>query len=201
MESISPHDWLSLVHPVMMILFVYPVFGATVRLGTLAREKRLDLNPIADTVPIEHAQHAAWAVGGILVAIPIALSVSLLKTTSPFTLLLVAGAVLFSYSKVLKTKLIWQRLAWAATSWIGLLLLGLQPAVERLSDQPWSALFWQSHFWMGMALIALLLATTAMQPSIGRNMQIRRLHISINVIVALLLFMQAVSGARNLLLR
>ena len=49
MESISPHDWLSLVHPVIMILFVYPVFGATVRLGILAREKRLDLNPIADT--------------------------------------------------------------------------------------------------------------------------------------------------------
>jgi hypothetical protein len=40
-----------------------------------------------------------------------------------------------------------------------------------------------------------------MQPSIGRNMQIRRLHISVNVIVALLLFMQAVSGTRNLLLR
>ena len=91
MESISPHDWLSLVHPVIMILFVYPVFGATVRLGILAREKRLDLNPIADTVPIEHAQHAAWAVGGILIAVPIALSVSLLKTTSPFTLVLVAG--------------------------------------------------------------------------------------------------------------
>ena len=71
MESISPHDWLSLAHPVLMILFVYPVFGATVRLGILAREKRLDLNPIADTVPIEHAQHAAWAVGGILVAIPV----------------------------------------------------------------------------------------------------------------------------------
>ena len=201
MESISPHDWLSLAHPVLMILFVYPVIGATVRLGILAREKRLELNPIAETVPVEHAQHAAWAVGGILVAIPIALSVSLLKTTSPIALVLIAGAVLFSYSKVLKTKLIWQRLAWAATSWIGLLLLGLQPAVVRLSDQPWTALFWQSHFWMGMALIALLLATTAMQPSIGRNMQIRRLHISINVIVALLLFMQAVSGARNLLLR
>jgi hypothetical protein len=114
---------------------------------------------------------------------------------------LVAGAVLFSYSKVLKTKQIWQRLAWAATSWIGLLLLGLQPAVERLSDQPWTALFWQSHFWMGMALIALLLATTAIQPSIGRNLQIRRLHISVNAIIALLLFMQAVSGTRNLLLR
>ena len=201
MESISPHDWLSLAHPVLMILFVYPVFGATVRLGILAREKRLELNPIAETVPVEHAQHAAWAVGGILVAIPIALSVSLLNTTAPLALVLIAGAVLFSYSKVLKTKLIWQRLAWAATSWIGLLLLGLQPAVERLSDHPWTALFWQSHFWMGMGLIAPLLVTTAIQPSIGRNLQIRHLHISVNAIIALLLFMQAVSGTRNLLLR
>ena len=54
---------------------------------------------------------------------------------------------------------------------------------------------------MGMVLIALLLATTAMQARIGRNLQIRRLHISVNVIMALLLFMQAVSGTQNLVLR
>ena len=48
-------NWLGLVHPVLMILFVYPVVGATIRLGILARERRLDLNPIAPTVPVEHA--------------------------------------------------------------------------------------------------------------------------------------------------
>jgi hypothetical protein len=59
-----------------MNLFIYPVFSAS--------------------VPIELAQHAALTIGGILVAIPIALSVSLLNTTSPLTLVLIAGAVLFS---------------------------------------------------------------------------------------------------------
>ena len=53
-----------------MILFVYPVVGATIRLGILAREKRLKINPIADTVPLEHAQHGAWAVSYTHLTLP-----------------------------------------------------------------------------------------------------------------------------------
>jgi len=34
----TPIEWFSLLHPVLMILFVYPVVGATIRLGILARE-------------------------------------------------------------------------------------------------------------------------------------------------------------------
>ncbi|MBM5809735.1 MAG: DUF4079 family protein, partial [Cyanobacteria bacterium M_surface_9_m1_291] len=39
----TPIDWLAQVHPVLVILFVYPVVGATVRLGLLVREKRLGI--------------------------------------------------------------------------------------------------------------------------------------------------------------
>ena len=60
---LTPLNWLGLVHPVLMILFVYPVVGATIRLGILARERRLDLNPIAPTVPVEHADHGRWVTG------------------------------------------------------------------------------------------------------------------------------------------
>ena len=77
-----------------MVLFVYPVVGATIRLGILARERRLQINPIADTVPLEHAQHGAWVTGGVLVAILISLSTSLSAWFGP--LLLIATAVLFS---------------------------------------------------------------------------------------------------------
>ncbi len=62
-------NWLGLVHPVVMILFVYPVVGATIRLGILARERRLDLNPIAPTVPVEHADHGRWVTGGMVLAL------------------------------------------------------------------------------------------------------------------------------------
>ena len=40
----------------------------------------------------------------------------------------------------------------------------------------------------------------ALQPLIGHSVQSRRIHISSNLLVALLLAMQAISGTRNLLL-
>ncbi|WP_392346381.1 DUF4079 family protein [Parasynechococcus sp.] len=182
-----------------MILFVYPVVGATIRLGILAREKRLKINPIADTVPVEHAQHGAWVTSGVLVAVLIGLSHSLWNI-HPLGLVVTGCAVLFGFGRLLSSRTIWQRLLWAAASAGGLLLLGLQPAVERFSDIPWSPLFWQSHFWMGMLLTALLLSSTALQPLIAHSVSARRFHISSNLLVALLLAMQAISGTRNLLL-
>ena len=199
LQSLTGHDWLGLIHPVLMILFVYPVVGATIRLGILAREKRLKINPIADTVPVEHAQHGAWVTGGVLVAVLIGLSHSLWSSHS-LGLIVTGSAVLFSFGRLFATRLVWQRFLWALASASGLLVLGLQPAVERFSDVPWSLLFWQSHFWMGMMLTALLLSSTALQPLIGTSVIARRIHISSNLLVALLLAMQAISGTRNLLL-
>lgn len=199
LQSLTGHDWLGLIHPVLMILFVYPVVGATIRLGILAREKRLKINPIADTVPVEHAQHGAWVTGGVLVAVLIGLGHSL-WSIHPLGLIVTGSAVMFSFGRLLATRLVWQRFVWAVASAGGLLLLGLQPAVERFSDVPWTRLFWQSHFWMGVLLTTLLLSSTALQPLIGHSVQARRIHISSNLLVALLLAMQAISGTRNLLL-
>ena len=96
--------------------------------------------------------------------------------------------------------MVWQRFLWAIASAGGLLLLGLHPAVERFSDVPWGPLFWQSHCWIGMLLTALLLSSTALQPLIGHSIRARRIHISSNLLVAVFLAMQAISGTRSLLL-
>ena len=74
LQPLTVLQWLALVHPVLIILFVYPVIGATIRLGILARERRLELNPIAPTVPVEHVEHGRWATGGLVVAVLFALS-------------------------------------------------------------------------------------------------------------------------------
>ena len=66
---LTPLQWFGLVHPVLIILFVYPVVGATIRLGILARERRLNLNPIAPTVPVEHADHGRWVTAVVVLAI------------------------------------------------------------------------------------------------------------------------------------
>ena len=199
LQNLSLHQWWGLIHPVLIILFVYPVTGATIRLGILARERRLELNPIADTVPLEHAQHGAWVTGGVLVAVLISLSHSLAAADLGLTLLL-GFVVLIGYISLLRSRLIWQRLLAGAISWSGVLILGLQPTVERLSDQPWTGLFWQSHFWMGWILTGLLLSSTAIHPLIGRSTRIRRWHVATNVLVALLLAMQAISGSRDLVI-
>ena len=199
LQNLSSHQWWGLIHPVVMMLFVYPVTGATIRLGILARERRLEINPIADTVPLEHAQHGAWVTGGVLVAVLIGLSHSLAGADLGLRLLL-GFVVLIGYISLLRSRLIWQRLLAGAISWGGMLILGLQPTVERLSDQPWTGLFWQSHFWMGWILTGLLLSSTAIQPLIGRSTRLRRWHVATNVLVALLLAMQAISGSRDLVI-
>ena len=108
--------------------------------------------------------------------------------------------VLIGYVSLLRSRLMWQRLLAAAISWGGMLTLGLHPAVERLSDRPWTGLFWQSHFWMGWILTGLLLSSTVIQPLIGRSTRLRHWHVATNVLVALLLAMQAISGSRDLVI-
>ena len=72
-------DWLALVHPVLIILFVYPVVGATIRLGLLARERRLGQSKQPVAVPKEHADHGRWLTAGVVVAVLIALLFSFLN--------------------------------------------------------------------------------------------------------------------------
>ena len=85
LQPLTPLQWLALVHPVLIILFVYPVIGATIRLGILARERRLEINPIAPTVPVEHVDHGRWATAGLLVAVLFALSHDLAAAGAGFS--------------------------------------------------------------------------------------------------------------------
>ena len=78
----TPIDWLSLLHPVLVILFVYPVVGATIRLGILVRENRLGITKQPAPVPREHADHGRWLTAGVVVAVLIALVYSFLSAAS-----------------------------------------------------------------------------------------------------------------------
>ena len=203
--SLSPMQWLGLLHPVLIILFVYPVVGATIRLGILARERRLDLNPIAPTVPVEHADHGRWVTAVMVVAVLIAMAHDV--ATAPVTLadsriagfLAAALGVVAALVALLRSRRTALRLGWAISTWIGLLLLGSQPEVHRGADWPWQAAFWQSHYWGGMVLCGLLLLSLGLQAEIARRLAIRRLHVALNLMVALLLATQAISGTRNLI--
>jgi hypothetical protein len=203
-------DWLALLHPVLIILFVYPVVGATIRLGILVREKRLGITRQPDLVPVEHAAHGAWVTGGVVVAVLIALLYSLLAhgwaSGSPVSGLprqlllgLVAAGTLVALLALLRVRRAALRASFALLCWAGLLGLGSQPEIWRLSDNPLSAGFWGSHYWSGVLLTGLLLFTTAARPEITRMPRLRRLHLLLNLLVMVLLAVQAITGSRDLL--
>ena len=134
----APIDWLALLHPVLIILFVYPVVGATIRLGILARERRLKINPLPPSVGIEHGDHGRWLTGGVVLAVLIALDYSFihhfLEQASAFAggaarlalLLLISAGTLLAYAALWFVKTAPLRASFALLTWAGLLGLGSQ---------------------------------------------------------------------------
>ena len=207
----TPLDWLSLLHPVLVILFVYPVVGATIRLGSLVREKRLGITQQPALVPREHADHGRWFTASVVVAVLIALVYSFIsKAVEPgavfagglprlISLLLVAVGTLVALLALLKVKRPLLRASFTLLTWAGLWGLGSQAEIWRLSDNPLSGAFWSSHYWSGVLLTGLLLFNLAARPEIMRHLRWRRLHIASNLLIMVLLAVQAITGTRDLL--
>ena len=204
-------DWLSLVHPALVILFVYPVIGATVHLGILVRERRLGITQQPARVTAEHSDHGRWLTAGVVVAVLIALGYSFVSRFSAepaafaggvarlALLCLVAAGALVSLVALWRVRRPLWRATFALLCWAGLLGLGSQGEIWRLSDNPLTGAFWASHYWAGMLLTGLLLGTTAARPEIQRSLRLRRLHISAAVLIGLLLAVMAITGCRDLL--
>jgi hypothetical protein len=198
---LSLADWLLLVHPVLMILFVYPVVGATIRLGILVRERRLEINPIAATVPVEHVDHGRWVTTGTVVAVVLALLANLIRNGHPAN---AASPLLLPVAGTLSGCLVlWQarrpivRAAAAFVSWGALALLVAQPPLWFDGRSPWEQV-WGNHAISGVLLTGLLLFAMAAAPEIRVRPSWRQLHTGAALLTALLLAVQAISGSRDL---
>jgi hypothetical protein len=200
-EALSPADWLLLLHPVLMILFVYPVVGATIRLGILARERRLKINPIAATVPVEHVDHGRWVTTGTMVAVLLALAANLVRNdgaVDPRPYLLPAAVALGGCLALWRVRLPAARATGALLSWGALALLVAQPPLWFRGVSPWERL-WGNHALSGLLLTGLLLFAMAAAPEIRVRPGWRQLHTGAAFLTALLLAVQAISGSRDLL--
>ena len=220
-QPLSALQWLSLLHPLLMVLFVYPVIGATIRIGIHVRERRLGQYPLPASVGPEHLDHGRWLTTAMVLAVLLALGWSFLHAGAwgtgaigtaaigtvpgvnwpirPLALALGAAAALASCLALWRVKRPWLRACFALTCWLALLGLGLQPEVPRWSDNPLDLTFWRSHFWGGWLLCGLLLFAMAAAPEIRSRPLLRRLHLAANVLVALLMAVQAITGCRDLL--
>ena len=114
-------------------------------------------------------------------------------------LLLVLLGTLVSLAALLCCRSAAARLVFSLLCWVGVLGLGAQPEVWRLSDDPFAPAFWQSHYWAGVALTGLMLFSLGAWPEIQRQRRLRRLHVSASMLAALLFALQGITGTRDLL--
>jgi hypothetical protein len=197
-------DWLFLIHPVLAVVLIYPLLGVVVRLGLQTRQRRIDKAKLPPSIGLEHNQLGQWLAAGVVTLVLIALAVVI--STKPTTdssrqlpLLLAWLGTAASLVALWRVQSAGLRLSFALITWSGLLALGAQPEVFRLSDNPFEAAFWQSHYWGGVLVSGLMLFNLAAWPEIQRHLSWRRLHISANVLAAVLFLSQGISGSRDLL--
>ena len=202
-------DWLWILHPALAVVLIYPLIGMVVRLAWQTRQRRVAKVKLSPVVGRDHSDLGRWLAVGVVLLVLIALTVVIATKASPADFSGGAGRAIQLSIVLLGTGgslvALWRskaaalRLSFSLITWMGVLTLGAQPEVWRLSDDPLSPAFWQSHYWSGVAVTGLMLFSLAARPEILRDLRLRRLHVTASVLAALLFLMQGITGTRDLL--
>lgn len=202
-------DWLWILHPALAVVLIYPLIGMVVRLAWQTRQRRVAKVEHPPVVGRNHSDLGRWLAVGVVLLVLIALTVVIATKASPADFSGGAGRAIQLSIVLLGTGgslvALWRskaaalRLSFSLITWMGVLTLGAQPEVWRLSDDPLSPAFWQSHYWSGVAVTGLMLFSLAARPEILRDLRLRRLHVTASVLAALLFLMQGITGTRDLL--
>lgn len=202
-------DWLWILHPFLAVVLVYPLVGVVVRLAVQTRARRLKNQKLPVTVGRDHSDLGRWLAAAVVLLVLIALSV-VIGTKAPLAqfeggLARAIQLLLVLFGTIVSLLTLWRctrpglRLAFSLITWAGVLGLGAQPEVWRLSDNPFTPAFWQSHYWAGVGVTGLMLFSLGARAEILRDIRIRRLHVTANVLAALLFLTQGLTGTRDLL--
>ena len=188
---------------------MYPLIGMVLRLAWQTRQRRVAQVKHSPLVGRDHSDLGRWLAAGVVLLVLIALTVAI-ATKAPLAefsggvgravqLLVVLLGTGASLVALWRSKAATLRLSFSLITWTGVLTLGAQPEVWRLSDNPLSPAFWQSHYWGGVALTGLMLFSLAARPEILRDLRLRRLHVTASVLATLLFAVQGITGTRDLL--
>ena len=161
-------DWLWLLHPALAVALVFPLLGAVLQLAIQTRRRRLNPGKAPASSGSEHTALGRWLTSSVVAIQLIAYAVVILTQKpsqldgmrSALLLLVLTGSVL-ALVALWRVRQASYRASFALLCWIGVIGLGMQPEIWRLSDNPLDPAFWQSHFWGGMGLTGLLLFSLA----------------------------------------
>ena len=202
-------DWLWILHPALAVVVIYPLMGMVMYLGRQTRHRRVDRARLPAIAPRDHHDLGRWLTTGVVAIILVAITVSIITKSfwsdpgqQPLraaSLLLVLVGTIVALLVLWRVHQRWQRILFALLTWAGLLGLGAQPEVWRVSDDPATFAFWTSHYWTGMGLVVLLLFSMAISPETTRRMAWRQVHITAGLVAAVLFLVQGISGSKDLL--
>jgi drug/metabolite transporter (DMT)-like permease len=209
-SNLGSEDLASLIHPTLVVIFVFPMVGIVSNFAWQTRQRRLaakqDKNAIPAIVGREHVKFGRWLAASVVVVSLIALAYSIIYKSfiqkglwtknNPQAILIILMFVATIASLVLLLRArpkLWRGI-FATLTGIGLVVIGQQDGVWRLSDQ-W---YW-SHYYLGIAVSLLMIFSLAIIDDIYRSITIRNLHIALNCLALLLFIGQGLTGTRDLL--
>ena len=209
-SALGTEDFVSLIHPALVVIFVFPMVGIVTNFAWQTRQRRLAVKKGKSKIPAivgkEHVQVGRWLAASVVVASLIALAYSIVyksfikkglwmkNTPQAILILLMFAATIASLVLLLRARPKLWRGIFATLTGMGLIIIGEQEGVWRLADQ-W---YW-SHHYFGIAVSLLMILSIAIVDDIYRSIAMRNLHIVLNCLALLLFVGQGVTGARDLL--
>ena len=207
---LGKQDLYSLIHPALVVAFVFPMIGIATNFAWQTRQRRLQTkqgkSKIPPVVGREHVQIGRWLAASVVIVSLIAIAYSIVfksfikknlwvkNNPKAMLIVLLFIATLASLILLLKAKPKLWRGIFATMTGMGLIILGQQDGVWRLPDE-W---YW-SHYYYGIAVSLLMIFSIAILDDIYRSLAMRNLHIVLNCLALLLFIGQSLTGARDLL--
>ncbi len=205
-------DFLSLIHPALAVIVIFPLIGIVVNFAWQTRQRRLQLaagvkSKIPPVVGREHVQIGRWLASGVVILSLVGFAYAIivksivankLWESDPFQTVfiflmfaLTVVSLVFLYRARPK---LWRGIFATLTS-MGMVILGCQDGVFRRSNE-W---YW-SHFYLGMAATLLMIFSLAIIQDIYQDKSLtwRKVHIILNTIALLFFVGQGLTGVRDL---
>ncbi len=211
-SNLGSQDLVALIHPVLAVAFVFPLVGIVTYFAWQTRQRRLESKKGKSKIPAivgrEHVQVGRWLATSVVVASLIALAYSIVyksfikgqlwsqNNPQAILIILMFVATIASLVLLLRAKPKLWRGIFATLTGMGLIVLGQQDGVWRLTDE-W---YW-SHYYYGIAVSLLMIFSIAILDDIYRDRTntLRNIHIVLNCLALLLFIGQGITGARDLL--
>ena len=212
--NLGTKDLVGLIHPAIAIILVFPIIGIVSNYAWQTRQRRLEIkdskkSKIPPVVGREHVKIGRWLTGSVVGVNLIGLTYSIvynnfiinfkrdsLDSVQATLITFIFIATIASFIMLFRAKPKLWRGIFATLSGMGLIILGAQEGVWRLSDR-W---YW-SHYYYGMGVSILMIFSLAIIEDIykDRSNRWRKVHMSLNCFAILLFIGQGITGARDLL--